>query len=173
LVLSFKLEPGKRRRPYVTDMSKQSRIESLEQCSQHFLDLEQLRLNAEMLSLLDHFQVAGEQKKILKFAGRAQGCVQKLPQFCLPPPNAPLCDVCWDGACRPANLTAHAEPLVGGQLTGYRVHLQHECMAAAPDIEFAEVLHDTPLFPASESNLLITNYLEPITESTSGGAHDH
>ena len=156
---------------YVIDMSKQLRIESLKQRSQHFLDLEQFRLHAEMLSLLDHFQVTGKQKKILKFTGRAHGRVEKLAQFRVAPPPAPLSDVCWNGACCPANLTAHSETLVGGQLPRYCVNLERERVTATPDIEFTEVLHGTPLSIPPESNLLITNYLELITESISGGAY--
>jgi hypothetical protein len=156
----------------VIDMSKQLRIEPLEECCQHFLDLEQLCLHAEMLSLFDHFQVACKQEKILKFAGRAHGRVQELTQFCLSPPATTLRDVCRDRTCGSANLTAHSETLVSGQLTGYCVDLHRESVAAAPDIEFTEVLHSTSPFRAQEWQLLITNYLILI-RSISGGSNDH
>jgi len=143
----------------------------LEQCGEHFLNLEQLRLHSKVLSFFDHFQITGEQKEILQFAGRAHGRVEKLAQFCFAPPPTPFRDVGWDGACRPTNLTAHTETLVGRQLPGYRIYLQHECMATAPHIEFTEVLHDAPLFVAQESNLLITNHLELITEIITGGGY--
>jgi hypothetical protein len=154
---------------HVTDMDRQLRIEPLEKCCQHSLDLKQICLDAEMLCLVQYFQVSSGQKRVFNFAGGTHRHVQELPQFRPSLTPAPFGDIGGDGTCGPANLTTHSKAFFGRELPGNGVNPQHERVTAPPHVKFSEVLQGVSPYSTKKPQLAKNYHLILITTSISGG----
>ncbi|HET7108589.1 MAG TPA: hypothetical protein VFI38_17375 [Candidatus Acidoferrum sp.] len=145
--------------------------ETLKQAGKHSLYLEKLGFDFMVPIDLKHPKVAGQQKKILEFASRSHGDIKELPKFCGPPTAATLRDVCGNGAGRSPDLAAKTKALVGRKFAGKFVCTKGHSVAAAPNLQLAEVLHDlTPL----ASLQVLRNYLQLNTNNCQlqgGGGH--
>lgn len=133
--------------------------ETLEQSGQHFLNFEKLALSFFMLPNFEQFEISREQKKILKFTGRAHGNIKKLAKFGTASAAAAFRDVRGNRAGRAANLATQAESFVRRKFTGEIVRLKGQSMTPAPNVQLAKVLHDLTLpnrFKLLQSYLQLT-----------------
>jgi hypothetical protein len=126
----------------MSGIRKLSGPESLEQSRQHFLYFEKLALGFLVSAGLEHFKIAREQKKILKFAGRPHRNIEELSKLGTTSTAAPFGDVCGDGTGRAPDLAAQTKAFVRRKFAGEFVRLKGQSMTPAPNFQFAEVLHD-------------------------------
>jgi hypothetical protein len=134
----------------------------LEQSRDHFLDFEKFDLSFLVPVDFKHSKVAGEKKKVLKFAGGSHGNMQELSKFSAAPSAATFRDVCRYGTGRAPDLAAEAKSLVWRKFAGNFVRLKCQFMTSAPNLQLAEILHDLASLNCFKP---LSNYLQLTTNN--------
>ena len=116
--------------------------ETLEQAGDHFLYLEKFGFDFVVSIDFNHPQIPSQQQKVLKFAGRSHGNIQKLPQLAGSSATAAFGDVRRNRTGRPSDLAAQPKSFVWRKFTGEFVSLERKSVAPAPNVEFTKILHE-------------------------------
>src|SRR6266481_2237012 len=151
------------------EIDKLSASQALEQAHQHFLYFEKLAFDFMVPIDFEHPKISGQQQKVLKFAGRSHGNIQKLSQLPRSPATATFRNVRGNRTCRPSDLAAQPKSFVRWKLTGEFVSLKGKSVTPAPNVEFTKILHEMASIDKSK---LIVNYLQLNTNNcqlSSGG----
>ena len=148
-----------------------SRSETLKQAGDHFLYFEKLAFDFMVSIEFNHPKISGQQQKVLKFASRSHGNIKKLSQLSRSSATAAFSDVRGNRTGRPPDLAAQPKSFVRWEFTGEFVSVEGKSVTAAPNVEFAKILH--AMASIDKSNLFV-NYLQLNTNNCQlcrGGRH--
>jgi hypothetical protein len=134
--------------------------QSLEQGGEHFLDLDEFAFSFLVSADVQHFKITSEQKKILEFARRTHGNMQKLSKLRSTPSSTAFSNVRWYGTGCAAYLTAEAKSFVGRKFAGEPVRLEGQSMTPAPNVKFTKILHGGA---SPDDTCLLAYYLQLTT----------
>ena len=153
------------------DAGTRSGSDTLEQAGDHFLSLEKFGFDFMVSIDLKHPKISGQQQKVLKFASRPHGNIQKLAQLSRPSATAAFRDVRGDGTGRAPDLAAQPKAFVRREFTGEFVSVEGRSVTPAPNVEFAKILHEMASIDKTKP---FVNYLQLNTNNCqlSGGGCD-
>ena len=139
-----------------------SGAKALEQSGEHALYFNELCLGFTMAGNVDHLQITREEKKILEFTGGPHRNMQELAKLCSSPATAPFRNVRWNRTGCTPDLAAKPKAFVCWKLTRNLINMKNKLMAAAPNLELAEVLHFALSFHCANGT---RNYLQLNTDN--------
>jgi hypothetical protein len=142
--------------------AKLSGPETLEQSREHFLYFEKFAFGFLVSAGFEQSEIAGEEKKVLKLAGRSHGDIQELSKLGAPFSATPFRNVCWYGTGRATDLAAEAKSLIRWEFTREFIRLESQFMTPAPNLQLAEILHVLTPLGYFEPQL---NYLQLTTNN--------
>ncbi len=133
----------------------------------HQLDLMNPNFERVVLTRRQELKVSREQKKVVQFACRSKGQMQKVSQLHSPRPAAPFRNIGRNGIRRASHLARKSVSLLLGKIESRSVYTEGCRMAFLPNQKFAKILHRlTSFFPAPS---VFTYNLIPITYNSSVG----
>lgn len=135
---------------------------SLNEPCEHTLNLTDAGVKSLLLFLREEAQVASEQQKVFKFAGRPERRVKELSKLRAACPAAAFGNVRGYGRCRASHLARQTVPLRFRKGGCRRVDSQRQRMASLPDLQLSVILH------CLDNQLSIfRSYLQPKTSNRS------